>query len=344
LLLGTPITPITTGQDRHIPFEWSVARVLQRAGYDTLFVTSGHTGWRELNRVLPTQGFDEVVDAAQLRAHFGGAEGGLWGVWDEYLFRYIEERLHDPKRQRPLFVYAMPTTHHPPYELPQHYRAPDYRLEDWPGDRSDESLIPSLKTYRYANEQLAGFVQSVTRGPVGARTLIAATGDHTMRTTGQYTTPARRVLQHRVPFMVWGAGRMACGEALDAPASHLDIFPTLMPLLGVEHGYLQTGRNLLSCTEPASAASSRPHAQPMALSMLGGVRTAGAIWQVGQPASLGCVTAQGQVSDACRWSDTLDREARARLGLLDWNVRRHLNLATRSAPPAPTPAVTAAAR
>ena len=81
LLLGTPITPITTGQYRHIPFEWSVARVLQRAGYDTLFVTSGHTGWRELNRVLPTQGFDEVVDAATLRERAWIVAACLSSAW-----------------------------------------------------------------------------------------------------------------------------------------------------------------------------------------------------------------------------------------------------------------------
>ncbi|MEY3625983.1 MAG: hypothetical protein RL163_482 [Pseudomonadota bacterium] len=352
LLLGTPITPITTGQYRHIPFEWSLAHVLKRAGYDTLFVTSGHTGWRELNRVLPTQGFDEVVDAATLRAHHGADEGGLWGVWDEFLFRYIAERLHDPQRKRPLFVYAMPTTHHPPYELPANYRAPDYQLQDWPGERSDESLIPSLKTYRYANEQLAAFVQAVQHGPRGTQTLIAATGDHTMRTTGPVTTPSRRVLQHRVPFMVWGAGPLACPAALDAPASHLDIFPTLLPLLGVEHGYLHTGRNLTLCDPPSPAKSRHaqdspspsfapaPASTPMALSMLGGVRTAQAIWQVGQPNSLGCINAQGQVSDTCRWSDSLDQQARARLGLLDWHVRRHLNLATRHAPVAGASATT----
>jgi phosphoglycerol transferase MdoB-like AlkP superfamily enzyme len=268
----------------------------------------------------------------------------LWGVWDEYLFRYIEERLHDPKQRRPLFIYAMPTTHHPPYELPHDYRAPDYRIEDWPGDRSDESLIPSLKTYRYANEQLATLVQSIARGPLGANTVIAATGDHTMRTTGQYTTPARRVLQHRVPFMVWGAGRVACREALQMPASHLDIFPTLLPLLGVEHGYLQTGRNLMQCPPSATASADKPRTSPMALTMLGGVRTSGAIWQMGQPTTLSCTNAQGQVSDSCRWSDDLDREARARLALLDWNVRRHLNLATHHATPTPTPKAVAVAR
>ncbi len=353
LLLGTPITPITTGQYRHIPFHWSIAHVLKRAGYDTLFVTSGQTGWRELNRVLPTQGFDEVVDAASLRAHYGVDEGGLWGVWDEYLFRYMTERLNDPQRKRPLFVYAMPTTHHPPYELPANYRAPDYQLRDWPGERSDESLIPSLKTYRYANEQLAAFVRSVQQGPVGAQTLIAATGDHTMRTTGQVSTPSRRVLQHRVPFMVWGAGSLTCREALDAPASHLDIFPTLLPLLGVEHGYLHTGRNLTQCPRPSPAASERDQAvriptpspgagsTPIALSMLGGVRTAQALWQAGQPNSLGCINAHGHVLETCRWPDTLDQQARARLGLLDWHVRRHLNLATRQEAPAAAVAATA---
>jgi phosphoglycerol transferase MdoB-like AlkP superfamily enzyme len=305
-----------------------------------LFVTSGHTGWRELNRVLPTQGFDEVVDSASLRAHYGVADGGLWGVWDEYLFRYIEERLHDPQRQRPLFIYAMPTTHHPPYELPQDYRAPDFQLSDWPGERSDESLIPSLKTYRYANEQLAAFVQSVSQGPVGSRALIAATGDHTMRTTGQYNTLERRVLQHRVPFMVWGGGRAACPQAFDEPASHLDIFPTLLPLLGVEHGYLQTGRNLMQCTGDARARPGRP--QTMALTMLGGVRTDNSLWQVGQPNTLGCVNAQGVSSGPCPWPESLDRLARARLGLLDWNVRRHLNQAMRNPPALPAPAVATA--
>jgi hypothetical protein len=297
-----------------------------------------------------------VIDAATLRAHFGADEGGLWGVWDEYLFLYIAERLHDPQRKRPLFVYAMPTTHHPPYELPRNYRAPDYQLNDWPGERSDESLIPSLKTYRYANEQLAAFVQSVQQGPVRTHTLIAATGDHTMRTTGQYTTPSRRVLQHRVPFMVWGAGRVPCREALDAPASHLDIFPTLLPLVGVEHGYLHTGRNLMQCDQPSAATSGQPRVAstptsrstpatpPIALSMLGGVRTEDALWQAGQPNSLACVNAQGQASDACRWSEALDQQARARLGLLDWHVRRHLNLAKRAASTPLSPAVTATER
>lgn len=337
ILFGTPITPITTGKYRSVVLDWSLAHVFKRAGYDTLFVTSGHSGWRELNRVLPTQGFDEVVDAAGLRARYPGAGSGLWGVWDEYLFKYIEERLHDPAQRRPLFVYAMPTTNHPPYELPSDYRAPNYRIDDWPGERSDDSLIANLKTYRYANDQLATLIQSVERGPVGSQTVIAATGDHNVRTMGLYATPERRPLRHRVPFMVWGAGALACPDAQQAPASHLDMFPTLFPLLGIEHGYLRTGRNLAECKRPPDSATGNTE---LSLSVLGQVRTRQAIWEAGRAASLGCVhadrpataSAASTVSSPCDWSDTLDSQARARLGLLDWHMRRHLNQAMQAAP------------
>ena len=115
----------------------------------------------------------------------------------------------------------------------------------------------------------------ITRGPAGSQTLIAATGDHTMRTTGLYTTPSRRVLQHRVPLMVWGAGTATCPDALDAPASHLDIFPTLLPLLGIAHGYLHTGRDLMRCDTASLRTGDQPQTTtPMAVTMLGGVRTA----------------------------------------------------------------------
>ena len=43
---------------------------MRQAGYHTLFVTSTRSGWRELDRVLKTQGFDEVIDANNLKAAY----------------------------------------------------------------------------------------------------------------------------------------------------------------------------------------------------------------------------------------------------------------------------------
>jgi phosphoglycerol transferase MdoB-like AlkP superfamily enzyme len=318
ILFNTPVTPITNGKYRHIQLDWGVPFAFKKADYDTLFVTSGQSGWRELNRVLLTQSFDEVIDAATLRAKYPGAEGGIWGVWDAYMFRYIEERLAQQPPNRPLFIYAMSTTNHPPYELPSDYQPFAFDINKWPGDKGSEHLIPNLQTYRYANDELAKFVHTVEASPAGARTLIAATGDHNVRTFGQYATPESQVLRQQVPFVVWGAGPLSCPQALHQAASHLDMFPTLFPMLGIGEGYLMTGRNLSVCPTVA-------HAQEaLAVTFLGQVRSNHAIWNLGSPNTLACQP----VGSVCEWNAQQDAKARARVALMDWNVRHHIHQAT----------------
>ena len=317
ILLGSPVTPISTGRYRDVVYPWGLAQVFKRAGYDTLFVTPGESGWRELNRVLLTQGFDEFIDAAKLRLRYPDAQGGIWGLWDGYMTRYIEERLRAQPPGRPLFIYAMTTTHHPPYEVPQEARRVSFDMGQWGGDKSNESLEASLRSYRYANEVLADFVAHVRGGPLAPRTLIAATGDHIMRTVGQYNEPARRIWRQQVPFVVWGAPALACPQQRQAPASHLDMFPTLFPLLGIHAGYLRTGRNLWACTPP-------PEDAALAVTFVDQVRAHDSLWQPGRADSLLCTPPQAD----CQWSATRDAQARARVALLDWNIRHHVLRAT----------------
>lgn len=315
ILFNTPVTPITNGKYRHIALDWGVPFAFKNAGYDTLFVTSGQSGWRELNRVLLTQSFDEVIDAATLRAKYPGASGGIWGVWDAYMFRFIEERLAAQPKHRPLFVYAMSTTNHPPYELPVDYVPFAFDLNKWPGDKSSESLLPNLQTYRYANDELAKFVTAIERSAAGAKTLIAATGDHNVRTFGQYASPESQVRRQQVPFVVWGGGPLACPNALHQVASHLDMFPTLFPILGIGNGYLMTGRNLADCQ------SARQATDALSVTFIGQVRSNQAMWSLGSINTLACQPLGSQ----CEWRAELDAKARARVALLDWNIRHHIH-------------------
>jgi len=315
ILYSTPVTPVTNGKYRHVMLDWGLPFAFKKMGYDTLFVTSGQSGWRELNRVLLTQGFDEVIDAATLRRQYPGAEGGIWGVWDSYMMRYIEERMAQQPKDRPLFVYAMTTTNHPPYELPSDYQPFAFDIQQWPGEKVSDSLIPNLQTYRYANEELAKFMGAVKSSSWGPRTLVAATGDHNVRTMGQYTAPERQVLAQQVPFIVWGAGKTLCPAALQQPASHLDMFPTLMPLLGIGQGYMMTGRNLADCPNAAQRADA------LSVTFMGQARSSNAMWKMGSPATIACQP----VGTACSWRAELDVKARARVALLDWNIRHHIH-------------------
>lgn len=315
ILFSTPITPLTLGPQGKTPIPWAVPRLLKNAGYHTLFVTSARSGWRDLDRVLKTQGFDEVIDASHLKAAYPEATLGIWGVWDSYVFRYVSQRLKKPQ-DKPLFVFVLTATNHPPYDLPPEYQRVERNRAQWGGERNSEDLWPNLDTWHYATDLLGGLVQEVRSGPLRANTVIAATGDHNVRSFGLYATPQRRYLARQVPFVIWGDD-LACGPQRQLPASHRDMFPTLFPLLGVNSGYVQTGRNLL--LDPARQPNPALHA-PISLSYFGPARTLQGGWTLGDPASFMCEPGGA----GCRFDEKTDALARAQLGLLDWNVRAAL--------------------
>ena len=315
ILFSTPITPLTLGPQGKSPIPWSVPLLLRQAGYHTLFVTSARSGWRELDRVLKTQGFDEVIDASHLKAAYPEATLGIWGVWDSYVFRYLSERLKKPQ-DKPLFVFVLTATNHPPYDLPPEYKPVQRNRAKWGGERNSEDLWPNLDTWHYATDLLGGLVQEVRSGPLRANTVIAATGDHNVRSFGSYAMPDRRYLARQVPFVIWGDG-INCGPQRQLPAGHRDMFPTLFPLLGVNSGYVMTGRNLL--VDPAKQANPALNA-PISLSYFGPVRTQRGGWTLGDPASFMCAPG----SPDCSFDEKADALARAQLGLLDWNVRTAL--------------------
>jgi phosphoglycerol transferase MdoB-like AlkP superfamily enzyme len=318
ILFSTPITPLTLGPQGKSPIPWAIPLVFKRAGYHTLFVTSALAGWRNLDRVLKTQGFDEVIDANNLMAAYPDAKLGIWGVWDSYIYRYVSERLKKQQPgDKPLFVFGLTTTNHPPYDLPRDYQPPKINMDKWGGERVADTLVPNLETYRYSSDQLGVFVQEVSSGPLRASTVIAATGDHNARSFGSYTAPERNYLSGQVPFIFWGDG-IDCGKQLRLPASQRDMFPTLFPLLGVHSGYVETGRNLLA--DPAKQANPALNA-PHALRYYGMARNAKGVWTLGNPASFVCTPSGKKAAASCRFDAKDDAQERAWLGLLDWNVR-----------------------
>lgn len=316
VLFSTPITPLTLGPQGKTPIPWSVPLLMRQAGYRTVFLTSARSGWRDLDRVLRTQGFDEVIDASHLKAAYPEAELGIWGVWDSYVFRYLSERLKKPQSQ-PLFVFVLTATNHPPYDLPKDYQRVQRDKSKWRGERDAETLWLNLDSWHYATDLLGELVQEVTNGPLRDNTVIAATGDHNVRSFGVYATPERRYLVSQVPFVIWDRG-LDCGPQRSLPASHRDMFPTLLPLLGLNQGWVQTGRNLL--LDPSRQANAALNA-PLSVSYYGAARSAQGSWTLGNAASFVCTPVVPRGEQACQFDPQQDALARAQLGLLDWNVR-----------------------
>ncbi|MDO8287493.1 MAG: sulfatase-like hydrolase/transferase [Rhodoferax sp.] len=321
ILFSTPITPLTLGDVGRKPIPWAIPKVVKDAGYQTLFVTSARSGWRDLNRVLAVQGFDEVVDANTLKEQYPDANLGIWGVWDSYVFKYLNKRLAAQPVDKPIFVFVLTSTNHPPYDLPADYQRVPRDMAQWKGETTSDTLMLNLDSYHYAADLLGGFVQDVQKGPLKANTIIAATGDHNVRSFGMYAEAPRRYLQRQVPFVVWGEGLggTQCGPQQALPASHRDMFNTLLPLVGVSGPYINAGRNLLRAPEAT------PLDAPRILFFTGEARNAQGLWQLGNPNSFACSSAPASADKPagtdCQFNALDDQQERARYGLLDWNVR-----------------------
>ena len=320
ILFSSPLTPLTTGEAGRKPIPWAVARVAKEAGYQTLFLTSVRAGWRDLDRVLRVQGFDDVVDAFSLQKMYPDATMGIWGVWDSYIFKYLKKRMADQPKDKPLFVFVLTATNHPPYDLPPDYKPVKRDMSLWKGETDSSDLLTNLDTYHYAADQLGGFIQDLESGPLKDSTVIGATGDHNVRSFGVYADPKRRYLMRQVPFLVWGANQ-PCGNQLNLPASHRDMFPTLFPLAGIEGHYVNTGRNLLT----PLPAKPDPVNAPRGLFFSGDARNSQGMWTLGNKASFTCTSATHTVNGPdCQFNALDDLQERARYGLLDWNVRSGL--------------------
>ena len=317
ILFSTPLTPLTTGDAGRKLIPWALARVAKDAGYETLFLTSVRAGWRDLDRVLRVQGFDDVVDAFSLQKMYPDATMGIWGVWDSYIFKYLKKRMAEQPKNKPLFVFVLTATNHPPYDLPPDYKPVKRDMSLWKGETDSDDLLTNLDTYHYAADQLGGFIQDFENGPLKDTTVIGATGDHNVRSFGVYADPKRRYLMRQVPFLVWGANQ-PCGNQLNLPASHRDMFPTLFPLAGIEGNYVNTGRNLL---KPLPAKPDPVNA-PRGLFFSGDARNSDGMWTLGNKASFTCTSATKSVNGPdCQFNALDDLQERARYGLLDWNVR-----------------------
>lgn len=318
ILFSTPLTPLTQGHVGRKPIPWSIPLVMRQAGYKTLFLTSGRAGWRDLNRVLKVQGFDEIVDATNLKAIYPEATLGIWGVWDSYVFDYLKKRLAAQPTDTPIFVFVLTSTNHPPYDLPPDYQRVPRDQTLWRGETGSDTLEANLDTYRYATDLLGGFVQHLQSQAAYNNTIVAATGDHNVRSFGVYANAQRRYLMRQVPFVLWGKN-LSCGNQQTLPASHRDMFNTLLPLVGVDGPYINAGRDLL---QPLTD-TPYPINAPRALFFTGEARNAQGTWQLGNPQSFFCTSANRSDVD-CKFSASDDLQERARYGLLDWNVRASL--------------------
>ncbi len=251
LLVRSPMPATSQSSAANATFASNAFAPFLARGYRVVFVTSGTATWRNLGRFASHLGAQEFVDQLTLRQRYPEAQPGVWGVPDEYMFRYIGERLARADRDgERLLVMALSTTHHPPFLVPEGGQRGGLDLDDierlpyyagWTG------LDEAFDTLRYANDQLGHFLTRLKASPNGANTIVAVTGDHNILGV-DYALDSDAVLARAVPFYLY-VPRAYRGQSTYDPArpgSHKDILPTLYQLSLPDTPYFRSGCDLLA--------------------------------------------------------------------------------------------------
>jgi phosphoglycerol transferase MdoB-like AlkP superfamily enzyme len=238
----------------HLPY--------QAAGYDTHFIYGGKLGWRDLGKYLAVQKYDHLWGADEIKEampELNNIEaqdlGNEWGIFDEYLYAFIEEQLRTATT--PQFFLVLTTSNHPPFEYPSSYNTLKLNLGQDQLQKitiGEELARKRFLGLQYANQKTAEFLTRIKTSALNDRTVVALTGDHSYW-IAKGVGHDEEFKRFAVPFFISVPDRLRPKEVnLQNFGSHEDIFPTLYHLTLSDREYLKLGENLLS--EPGIAINS----------------------------------------------------------------------------------------
>jgi phosphoglycerol transferase MdoB-like AlkP superfamily enzyme len=238
----------------HLPFK--------EKGYDTHFIYGGKLGWRELGKFLSAQKYDHLWGADEMKEampELNNIEkrdlGNEWGIFDEYLFSFIEEQIRTATR--PQFFLVLTTSNHPPFEYPTTYNPLPIILTPERMNRitfNEDLAMKRLLALQYANQKLGEFLTRMKSGPLREKLVLGLTGDHSYWINKGVDNP-QEFKRWAVPFFISVPESMKRPVNLSHFGSHEDIFPTLFHLTLSNQEYVGFGEDMISQSGTAQNSS-----------------------------------------------------------------------------------------
>jgi len=253
-LLNITARPHSTafGQGKYLntSFSQASARVYQKAGYETSFVYGGNLSWRNVGNFMSKQGFDHVYGRMNIAKELNKDVDAIshdWGVFDEYLYAFVEKKLKESTK--PQFIYVLTTNNHPPYKIPKEYKSKSLKIsKDLQAHITGDLDLAKrrFRDYAYALDMAGTFLDSIKNSQLAKNTLVAITADNNtvegiMKYDDYYNTTKL------IPFYLYIPPYLKPKETIDTSlaSSHKDIFPTLYNLTLSDMNYTAIGTNLL---------------------------------------------------------------------------------------------------
>ena len=250
LYVSTPFPRFFASAYRFKMLPTSIALPFKASNYTTMFMSGMDAAWENCAEALIHQQFDAIYDKFFLLKDYPHATYNSIGVYDEYLFQALLDKLNKPSKKRQMIT-VMTTTNHSPFEFPKDLKLPplpdSFYGKKCFAEHNRKVLDKYLTGFRYYNKALNDFLNRFKASTAAKNTILVITGDHNVRSILNYDTIDKRY-EHSVPLYVYlppYLRKEVYNKLTNRWGSHDDILATLAPFAFRNTKYFKMGKNLL---------------------------------------------------------------------------------------------------
>lgn len=205
----------------------SLVSTLENEGYDTSFfhgAPNGSMGFLGFGNIL---GFNHYYG----KNEYNKDEDfdGVWGIWDEPFFQFFSHTLS--KSKTPFMATLFSVSSHDPYKVPEKYKG-----------KFPKGTVNIHESIGYTDYALKQFFKTAQKQPWYHNTIFVFVADHC--NTIAYDEYRKEFNKHTVPIMFYTPSEKYKGVNTDW-AQQIDIYPTLLDMIGYPKPFRSWGRSLV---------------------------------------------------------------------------------------------------
>ncbi|MCQ2344735.1 MAG: sulfatase-like hydrolase/transferase [Paludibacteraceae bacterium] len=221
----------------------SIADVLGKRGYHTSFFHGAPNG---------SMGFEAFVRSAKFQHYYGMTEyladpasdkdayDGNWGIWDGDFLPFFERSLNN--LQQPFLTSVFTLSSHHPFSLPEKYKG-----------KLPEGNVPICRCIAYTDIALRKFFSAASSKHWFKNTIFVLVADHSSQPFLPDYTTDEGLFRIPIAFYIPALAKNSDSTTIEYPsvdtttvASQVDIFPSLMALLGYSEPFFSFGQDIIS--------------------------------------------------------------------------------------------------
>ncbi|MGZ5197096.1 MAG: LTA synthase family protein [Kaistella sp.] len=208
----------------------SVVSVANEMGYDTSFFHGAPNG---------SMGFMGFGNILGFKHYYGKTEynndadfDGMWGIWDEPFFQYFAKTLNSKKS--PFMATMFSVSSHHPFKVPEKYQG-----------KFKKGPLEMHEPVGYTDYALQKFFETAKKMPWYQNTIFVMVADHTNQIA--YPEYEKAMNRFAVPILFYSPNpKYNLKGEISTPAQQMDVYPTLVDLMGYNKKIRSWGRSLVS--------------------------------------------------------------------------------------------------